>query len=152
MRLISCKTFWSPKRFAFFTSLNQTQSAGGPVDGDPAKPKHQLWSLSSFLSLHRHHPKSQIQKIQIPGGAVDGDPAKSKHQLWSSFLFHCHLSQVYTHIIQNPESKRSKSQVAQLTETLRSQNITLDDKEARRLERASTDGKIPRLVFLKIPF
>ena len=34
-----------------------------------------------------------------------------------------------------------------MTETLRSQNITLDDKEARRLERASTDGKIPRFVF-----
>ena len=34
-----------------------------------------------------------------------------------------------------------------MTETLRSQNITLDDKEARRLERASTDGKIPRCVF-----
>ena len=39
--------------------------------------------------------------------------------------------------------------MAQLTETLRSQNITLDDKEARRLERASTDGKIPRLFFFK---
>ena len=36
-----------------------------------------------------------------------------------------------------------------MTETLRSQNITLDDKEARRLERASTDGKIPRLFFFK---
>ena len=29
-------------------------------------------------------------------------------------------------------------------ETLKSQNIALDDKEARRLDRASTDGKIPR--------
>ena len=29
-------------------------------------------------------------------------------------------------------------------EALKSQNIALDDKEARRLERASTDGKIPR--------
>ena len=35
-------------------------------------------------------------------------------------------------------------QVAQLLETLKSQNIALDDKEARRLDRASTDGKIPR--------
>ena len=39
-----------------------------------------------------------------------------------------------------------------MTETLRSQNITLDDKEARRLERASTDGKIPRLVFILFRF
>ena len=38
-------------------------------------------SLSSFISLHPHHPKSQIQKIQIPGGAVDWDPAKSKHHV-----------------------------------------------------------------------
>ena len=29
-------------------------------------------------------------------------------------------------------------------EVLKSQSIALDDKEARRLERASTDGKIPR--------
>ena len=29
-------------------------------------------------------------------------------------------------------------------EALKSQSIALDDKEARRLERASTDGKIPR--------
>ena len=47
-------------------------------------------------------------------------------------------------------------QVAQLLETLKSQNIALDDKEARRLDRASTDGKIPRFMMttmtcLKIP-
>ena len=31
-----------------------------------------------------------------------------------------------------------------MMEALKSQSIALDDKEARRLERASTDGKIPR--------
>ena len=36
------------------------------------------------------------------------------------------------------------TQVALLMEALKSQSIALDDKEARRLERASTDGKIPR--------
>jgi len=38
--------------------------------------------------------------------------------------------------------------VALLLETLKSQNISLDDKEARRLDRASTDGKIPRADFV----
>ena len=33
-------------------------------------------------------------------------------------------------------------------ETFKSQNIALDDKEARRLDRASTDGKIPRFSLM----
>ena len=33
-------------------------------------------------------------------------------------------------------------------ETLKSQNIVLDEKEARRLDRASTDGKIPRSIMM----
>ena len=33
-------------------------------------------------------------------------------------------------------------------ETLKSQNIALDEKEARRLDRASTDGKIPRSIMM----
>ena len=38
--------------------------------------------------------------------------------------------------------------VALLMETFKSQNIALDDKEARRLDRASTDGKIPRFTLM----